>query len=251
MSLNTRLPIELLIRRMETISLLDDHEKAALRALPVREAEYRADEDIICEGDRPLRTFFILEGMTCAHKMASETRRQIVSLHMPGDAPDLQSLHLGRLDMSISTLTASRIGFIQHATLRDLCRQFPRVGDALWRQTLADASIFREWITSIGQRPAASRIAHLFCELFVKAKAIGIVERSTIAMPLTQTELGEALGLSTVHVNRSLQDLRARGLLQLRDGALTVLDWHGLARTGQFTPDYLHLREPIGLLEDA
>jgi CRP-like cAMP-binding protein len=231
-----------IIRKLDNVFALSDEEREAVANLPFREAELRADQDIVREGDRPTRSCFVLEGMTCTYKHAAEGKRQIVNFHIPGDAPDLQSLHLTVLDISISTITPSKVAFVQHEAIRSLCSRFPRIAAALWRETLIDAAIFREWMTNIGQRSAYSRIAHLMCELVIRYRAIGATTDFTIPFPITQIEVGDAMGLSSVHVNRSLQALRGDGLIALRNGTLEVLDWKGLQHAGDFQSTYLHMQ---------
>ena len=232
-----------LIRKLESVFTLTEEERGAIETLPVQEADIKADQDIVREGDRPSRLFVLLEGVTATYKVVGDGKRQIVAFHIPGDAPDLQSLHLKVLDISVGTLTPCRVGFIRHEPIRELCVHFPRIGAALWRNTLIDAAIFREWMTSIGRRPAYTRIAHVMCELVVKFRAVDLAEDHVIPFPITQSELGDALGLSNVHVNRSIQELRANGLVQLKDSKLKVLDWEGLQRDGEFDAGYLHLED--------
>ena len=117
----------------------------------------------------------------------------------------------------------------------------PRVADVLWRDTLIDGAVFREWMMGIGRRSAEARIAHLLCEVLVRMRAVGLATAQACELPITQAELGDALGLSTVHVNRSLQELRAKRLITLRGSILTVEDWEGLKEAGEFDPTYLHL----------
>ena len=231
-----------IIRKLQVIAALSPAERAAAAALPVQVVEMRADQDIIREGDRPTRCFAILAGLTCAYKVAAEGRRQIVGFHIAGDMPDVLSLHLPVLDNSFSTITSCRIGFIQHDALRDLCDRFPRLAGAFWRETLIDAAIFREWMTSIGRRMAPSRIAHLICEMAVRMRAVGLADGNVCDLPITQTELGDALGLSNVHVNRSLKELRSAGLISQQGSVVRILDWDRLRETGDFDPAYLHLR---------
>jgi CRP-like cAMP-binding protein len=233
-----------LIRKLESIFDLADEERAALEALPMQVQVLKADQDIVREGDRPSRSCLILDGYAATYKMTGTGKRQIMAFHMPGDIPDLQSLHLKVLDSSLGTLTQSTVGFIQHETLRDLCRRYPRLNDAFWRETLVDASIFREWVMNLGQREATNRIAHLFCEWVVRGRAVGLVRDHTCEMPMTQAELGDAMGISTVHINRVLQALRAQGLIRLAGSTLTVLDWEQLKHVGDFEPTYLHLEAP-------
>ena len=146
------------------------------------------------------------------------------------------------MDTSIATMTPCKLGFVPHEALRDLCARFPRIAGALWRETLIDASIFREWVTNVGQRPAFSRIAHVMCELVVRFQAVGLAEGYSIPFPITQTEVGDATGLSNVHVNRSIQALRGQGLISLEDSTLTVPDWRRLTQAADFNPMYLHSR---------
>jgi CRP-like cAMP-binding protein len=126
-----------------------------------------------------------------------------------------------------------------------LLRKCPRVADVMWRDTLVDAAIFREWMMGIGRRSAYTRIAHVLCEVLVKMRAVGIANGGECEFPITQTEIGDALGLSTVHVNRSLQELRAKQLISLKGGFLTVLNWEGLKEAGEFDPTYLHLDNQV------
>jgi len=233
----------LIIRKLESIFRLSDEERAALQALPMQVQAIRADQDIVREGDRPTRCFALLEGFTATYKMTGDGKRQIHSWHVPGDIPDLQSLHLRVLDFSISTLTPCRVGFIQHEPLRELCRKQPRIMEAFWRQTLVDAAIFREWITNVGRRDAYNRMAHILCEWVLRLRAVGLVEDHTCDLPMTQTELADATGISTVHVNRVLQELRGNGLIVLRGNRLKVLDWDQLRQVGDFDPTYLHFGE--------
>jgi CRP-like cAMP-binding protein len=230
----------LIIRKLESTFRLSDEERAALEALPMQVQAIRADQDIVREGDRPTRCFALLEGFTATYKMTGDGKRQIHSWHVPGDIPDLQSLHLRVLDFSISTLTPCRVGFIQHEPLRALCRKQPRIMEAFWRETLVDAAIFREWITNVGRREAYNRVAHILCEWVVRLRAVGLVKDHTCDLPMTQNELADATGISTVHVNRVLQELRGNGLIVLRGNRLEVLDWDQLRQIGDFDPTYLH-----------
>ena len=233
-----------LIRKLESTFVLSDDEKAALENMPMHVQDLRADQDIVREGDRPSRSCLVLDGYAATYKMTGDGKRQIMDFHIPGDIPDLQSLHLKVLDNSLGTLTQCRVGFIQHEVLRDLCRRYPRLNDALWRQTLIDAAIFREWMANIGRRDAYNRIAHLFCEWVVRLRTVGLVRDHTCELPMTQSELGDAMGISTVHVNRVLQELRGDGLISLRGSTLRVLDWEQLTQVGDFDPTYLHL-DPV------
>jgi CRP-like cAMP-binding protein len=230
-----------LIRKLESIAPLAPDEKAALLRLPLRLKAVAARQDVIHEGDTPSECCLVVEGFACRYNTTAEGKRQILSFHISGDIPDLQSLHIDVMDHSLGTLVPSRLAFIQHADLRSLVRSHPRLADLLWRDTLIDAAVFRQWMVGLGRRSAHGRIAHLLCELLVRLRAVELVQDYSFDLPVTQAELGDALGISNVHVNRVLQDLRGENLITWRGNALTVLDWEGLKQAGEFDPAYLHL----------
>jgi CRP-like cAMP-binding protein len=236
-------PQTLMIRKLDSIFPLSEEEKQALQDLPMQITVFKADQDIVRIGDRPSQCCLLLEGYTCVYKLTSEGKRQIMALHVPGDIPDLQSLHLKVLDNSIATICPCTVGFIQHEDLRRVCERHPRVTAALWRETLVDASVFREWLLNIGRREAYTRMAHLLCEFLVRLKAVGLAEDGTFDLPITQVELADAIGTSTVHVNRVLQALRAEGLIETKSTQVTIPDWERLKEVGDFDPLYLHLVE--------
>ena len=230
-----------LIRKLEAIVDLSESESQAILELPITVKNLGPDEDFVLDGDRPSDCCLLVEGFACRNKILVDGRRQIMSFHIPGDIPDLQSLHLKVMDHSISTLMPSTVGFIPHDALREFTHRHPRMGDVLWRDTLIDAAVFREWMIGIGRRSAYTRIAHLFCELVVRMRAVGLADGNSVEIPMTQAELGDALGLSTVHVNRVLQERRGDGLITLRGRYLGVEDWPGLKQAGEFDVTYLHL----------
>src|SRR5215210_5393836 len=232
-----------LIHKLESILVLSDDETDVLRKLSGTIKTVGPRQELVREGDRPSECCLILEGFAYRYKLTEEGKRQIFSFHISGDIPDLQSLHLDVMDHSLSSLTACKLMFIPHETMRDLVRRCPRIGDAFWRDTLIDAAVFREWMVCLGRREAYGHMAHLLCELYVRLKAVGLTNGNAYEFPLTQAEFGDALGLSTVHVNRTLQDLRGDGLITLRSGLVTVLDWERLREAGEFDPTYLHLRQ--------
>jgi CRP-like cAMP-binding protein len=230
-----------LLRKLRSISPLSDDETHCLLTVPLSTKSLGPDQDIVREGDRPSECCLLVEGFACRYKLTGDGKRQIFSFHIPGDIPDLQSLHLKVMDHSLMTLTPCKVAFISHQSLTDLIRKCPRVADVMWRDTLIDAAVFREWMMGIGRRSAYTRIAHVLCEVLVKMRAVGLANGHGCELPLTQAELGDALGLSTVHVNRSLQELRGDGLIKLDRGSLNVLNWEGLKKAGEFDPTYLHL----------
>ncbi len=234
-------PHTLMTRKLESIFALSDEERQTLQDLPVRIKTIKSGQDIVHIGDRPTQCCLVLEGFTCVYKLTAEGKRQIMALHVPGDIPDLQSLHLKVMDNSIAPIRPSTVGFIQHEDVRRACERHPRLTAALWRETLVDASIFREWLLNIGRREAYTRLAHLLCEFLLRLKAVGLVEGNTFDLPITQAEMADAIGTSAVHMNRIFQALRADGLIQTQGTQVTIPDWGKLTEAGDFDPLYLHL----------
>jgi CRP-like cAMP-binding protein len=230
-----------LIRKLESVFTLTDDERQALETLPMQIAVLKDHQDIVREGDRPTRSCLILSGFACAYKVTAGGKRQIVSFIVAGDIPDLQSLHLKVLDISIATISPCRVGFITHEALREICARYPRLAAAFWRETLIDAAIFREWVTNVGQREAYQRMAHVLCELLVRLRAVGLAEDHVCDLPITQGEFADAIGVSNVHVNRVVQQLRADGLIETKGTQVKVPDWDKLKQVGEFDPTYLHL----------
>ena len=232
-----------MITKLENISPLTDEERRAVESLPVRAQALEADHDIVRAGDTANECCLILSGWAFRYKILDEGKRQIFSFHIGGDIPDLQSLQIPLMDHSLTTMTDAVVAFIPHAAMRDLTYRFPRVAAVLWRDTLVDAAIFREWMACMGRRSAYDHLAHLFCELYVKQAAVGLAGEYRCSLPMTQAELGDATGLSIVHINRTLQELRSSGLITLQRNTLVIHAWDELVRVAEFDETYLHLRK--------
>jgi CRP-like cAMP-binding protein len=243
-------PHERLLRALEVVDgPLTDEDRKAIRDHVVGTLRtYEAREDIVREGDEPEVCAIVVSGMCCRYKVVGDGDRQIMSFHIPGDAPDVQSLFLKTMDHSLGTLDGATILHVPHANMFKLFDAAPRVQQRFWHWTLIEASIFREWIANVGARDAYSRIAHLLCESITRLKAVGLSDGATCELPITQTEIADATGLSSVHVNRSLQTLRKNGLISFRSGSLTALNWPGLVEAGDFDPAYLHISPPSGIV---
>ena len=234
-------PQALLIRKLDGIAALTEAERDALQGLPIQTRDYPAKTDVVAEGEVPTQCCLIVDGAMIRYKVLPSGQRQIVNLHVTGDIPDLQSLHLTVMDHHLATLTPATAGMIPHAALRELNARFPKVAGALWRVTLIDASLLRERIASLGQRSAVDRLAHLLCETFVRLRVMGRTRGTAMFIPLTQVEMADMLGLSAVHMNRTVQDLRARGLVVTDRDRITLPDFDRLAQLAGFDPLYLHL----------
>ena len=231
-----------LIRKLgQAANLTSAAEKALLKLQPLVK-DFRPDEPIVREGDRPTHVAVVITGFVYRYKMVDAAKRQIIAFHIPGDMPDLQGLHLDVMDHGVATCVHSQIAFIPHATIFPLMEKHPSLAHSLWREAQIDSAIFREWVVNVGRREGPSRTAHLFCEMLTKAKAVGLSEGDQCDLPVSQTELADATGMSAVHLNRVVQQLRQDNLIRLHRKRLSVLDWERLKELGDFDPTYLHLK---------
>lgn len=229
-----------LVSKLSQYIKLTDKETSAANAVPVRLARIAADQDVVRAGDRTSRSLLVVNGLLATSKVDENGERQIVALHVAEDFPDLLTLHLELMDSDLRTITGSDVAFIEHAPLRILTSEHPLLAAALWRTTLIDAAVMREWVVNVGRRAALPRVAHLFSEMFARMAAVGLSEGHSCSLPLTQMQLGEATGLSVVHVNRVLKDLRSQGFLSFERGLLTIHDMAALHSLAGFERDYLH-----------
>src|SRR5256714_9708 len=233
-------PGDLLIRRLTISTPLSVSDIAAIERLPLTTRELPAQAAIVREGERPNQCCLLVDGFACRSKVTDLGKRQILSIHIPGDIPDLQTLHLRVMDHDLTTLSPCTVGFIAHDALRTMTREQPLIAEALWRETLIDAAVFREWIVNVGRRPAASRMAHFIAEVGKRLEAIGLATADQYELPMTQIDIADALGLSPVHVNRVIQELRRSGVLELRKYSVSIRDLPRLMELADFDDLYLH-----------
>ena len=233
-------PGDLLIRRLTISTPLSVSDIAAIERLPLTTRELPAQAAIVREGERPSQCCLLIDGFACRSKVTDAGKRQILSIHIPGDVPDLQSVHLRVMDHDLTTLSPCTVGFIAHDALRNITREQPLIAEALWRETLIDAAVFREWIVNVGRRPAASRMAHFIAEVGKRLEAIGLATADQYELPMTQIDIADALGLSPVHVNRVIQELRRSGVLELRKYSVSIRDLPRLMELADFDDLYLH-----------
>lgn len=236
-------PIGVVARRLDTRFALDDDAVQAILRVPHRLRTLKPSEYFLRESQRPLHSTIVVEGYVYRHKLVGDGGRQIVAIHLPGDFVDLQNILLDEADHNIQALTHASLCEFPHAEMLDLAFRHPTIGKALWREALVEASLFREWITNIGRRDARARVAHLLCELAVRHEAAELGSRRSFELPMTQEQIGDALALTAVHVNRTLRVLEADGLIRRSKRAVMVGDWRRLRAAADFDPQYLHLKE--------
>lgn len=235
---------DIITRKLKEHSQLDAEDVAALRTLTGHSRNLGPNEDLICQGDKPEVSALVTSGMVARYHMLQGGKRQYLSFHMTGDLPDAQTLFIDRMDHAVCAMGEAIITLIPHNEILELFESRPTLGFAIWRETLIDAAIFREAITNNSSRPVQARMAHLFCELYYRARAAGLAKPGSCIIPLNQSQIGDTLGMSIVTVNRTIQALRKTGAMEFRNGELTVREWKQLVELGDFDASYLHLKRP-------
>ena len=230
------------LRSMERRDSLSDAEIKAISELPARPAVFAAGEEIVAEGSRPRESCLVTSGFAARSQSLSSGERQITAVHVPGDFVDLHSMMLKVMDHSVVALGPCKVAFVPHEKIKEVTEHKPHLTRLFWMSTTIDGAIQRTWITCLGRRSAEQHLAHLVCELYVRLEAAGVASDLTFEFPVTQVQLGDVLGLSVVHVNRKLQELRAAGLVEWRDGRVKIRDFEKLANLSEFDPTYLSLR---------
>lgn len=239
-----------LVRKLENFVALSPEDRQALERAGQATRRLGPREDVIRDGDRPRHVNLILEGWACRYKQLEDGRRQVISIFLPGDLCDPHIFVLRRMDHSLGTLTPVVLAEIPEGTIRDLTES-RNLAEALWWEMLVTTAIQREWTVSLGQRLATERLGHLFCELFMRLRAVGLATETGCEFPITQADLGDAMGLSTVHINRTLKELRAAGLIRLRGRQLTIPDFAALKAASLFDPAYLHHERDTSVHDDG
>lgn len=232
--------IRLKLEHYTRLSADDVQLLSRLSTLNIRQIQPR--RDIMREGEQPKVVNLILDGWAIRHKMLEDGRRQILAFLVPGDFCDTKNFVLSEMDHSVGALTAVTVAQIPNEMIQDIERNWPRLSQALNWDLLVQLAIQREWTLNVGQRSAIERISHLICELFTRMKTVGLCHDGVCSIPATQTDLSEATGVTPVHVNRTLQEMRARGLIEWKGREVRVPDMDALRRVGMFNEAYLHLQ---------
>ena len=236
--------IDLHLKKLRRRDDIGPQEEKFIRGLVSRTVMLPADKVIIRAGDALHESLMLFSGWMARAKDLPSGQRQYAELHVPGDFADLHSYSLKRLDHDVISFTPCVVGVVPHERLDEMTQKFPHLTRIYWFQTNLDAAIHREWTLSMGRRTAVARMAHLFCELLIRLDIVGMTTgRLSYDFPLTQIELGECLGLTGVHVNRTLQDLRRQGLIQLESRRVEILDLDGLKAVAEFDDTYLYLEK--------
>ncbi len=233
--------IEKLIATIQKRYAFLKEEADLLRSRMTEAVEFKPGELIVPEGQEITYSSLLVEGFSCRSKWSADGSRQIMEFYIPGNFVDLHSYPLEILDHSITALTDCRIVKLQHKDITAIIESNPRLARIFWFATMVDASIHREWLVSLGSRRGATRVAHLFCEMFYRLRVVGLTQGTSYRFPITQTELAQALGFTHIHVNRVLKELRDTGLATLKDKTVEISDLKALKELADFDPAYLYL----------
>jgi CRP-like cAMP-binding protein len=228
------------MRKVEKRFPFSQEDRAAFLALPASVKTLDAGSYIVREADLARTCCVLLTGFAYRHKIVSDGVRQIVSIQIPGDFVDLHNSFLGIADHNVQMLTMGEVALIPALAVQDIAYSHPAIARAMLLDTLVDGSVFREWIANVGRRDARTRVAHLLCELAVRLQAAGDNMANKYHLPMTQEQLADATGLTSVHVNRMLQGLRREGFISTDKRSVTIENWAGLVRAGDFSTAYLH-----------
>lgn len=220
---------------------LSDSERSLLANTIGSQREFAEGEDLVSEGSRPAFSTLLLDGLAARYKYLENGSRQFTALHIAGDFVDLHAFLLKTLDHGILALSPCKVALADHAKLKHITETEAHLTRLLWLDTLVDGAIHREWIVSMGRRSKLAHLAYLFCELFTRLKVVQRTEGISFHLPLTQAELADVLGLSTVHMNRVMQSLRRSGAADWVHHTVHILDWNKLVDLADFDPTYLSL----------
>lgn len=234
-------PLALVVRKLHSRTPLSKDDQEAVLKLPFERRTLEHSSYIVREGDRPDHCPVLISGFAFRHKLTRDGSRQIVALHVPGDPLDLQHLFLDVADHNVQTLTRADVALIPRTALQKIARDRPAVAEAFMVNILVEASIFREWVVNVGRRDARSRLAHLICEFAVRMKSQQLLGEYGYELPMTQEQIADATGLTSVHVNRTLKALEGEGLIVRDRRSVKFPDWERLKKVGDFTERYMHL----------
>lgn len=234
-------PLNGFLRELTFHKDLDEADREAILALPVRVRKVDAATYLVREGSLALQCSVLIDGFAFRQKVTGDGARQIMAICIPGDAVDLQNMFLDVADHSVQMLIHGTVADLKRADLQQIVLTRPALGAAIIQMALVEASILREWVVNVGRRDARERIAHLLCEFAVRLEARNLASPEGFELPMTQEQLADTTGLTPVHVNRVLKSLEAEGLITRKRRHIQFVDWRALQELGDFTRQYLHL----------
>lgn len=235
-------PAEILLSSFRLHGALDTADEVAVRGLKYRVGRFNRGETAVRGGAKPSESCFVLGGLATREMILPRGARQFVGIYIRGDFIDLHAYLLDWLDHDVLALTDATMAFVSHKDISELLIR-PTINRLLWRFVAIDAAIQRCWLASMARRPAAQRLAHFLCEQFARMHALGMAADRSFQLPISQVILGDVIGLSPVHMNRSIQSLRRSGLVTWEGSTVTIPD-NRLREMCGFEPSYLNLNRP-------
>ena len=231
------------VQKLKNLAELKAADINALSAVTSQPRDFASKQDMIREGDRPGPVFVILEGWACRYKILPSGTRQIMAFLLPGDCCDLHVGMLAEMDHNLQALTPCSVALIAGERMETLLEEHPGIARAMYKAQLIDEGILRAWIVSMGRRSSLERVAHLMCELYLRSISINSLDE--VAFPISQIVVADALGMTPVHVNRTLKALRVAGAMSLKRGKLSITDPLKLVQIAGFDENYLHRRKAV------
>lgn len=243
MRYSSKSALQLFVERLHARSPLTCEESTALLNLRGHSVLARAHVDIVSPGEVTDHACLVVDGLVGRFGMVIDGKRQITALHVAGDMRDLHSVVTPTVGWALQALSPTAVLRVPHTELRAIARAHPNIAEAFWRDCSVDASVLAQWVVNVGRRQAISRLAHLLCEMALRMESAGLGSRTAFRLQATQNQIGDALGLTPVHVNRTLKTLKQDGLVAIRGFEVRIADWKRLAALGDFDGGYL-LIEP-------
>jgi CRP-like cAMP-binding protein len=239
------------VNRLASRSILTDEEESAILGLKGQIKQAAAHVDFVRQGEQVDHSCLVVGGLVGRFGQSKNGARQITCLHIPGDMADLPSVVSPKSGWGLTALTKTTILRLPHADLRRLAAKHSGIAEAFWRDCVADGSIFSEWVVNVGRRDALAGLAHLFCEMGIRCERAGQGDRRSFSLPITQADLADATGMTNVHVNRTLKELKSRSIVDAQGGTVTIHNWDQLVSTGDFDDAYMLLDGPSPRIADA
>ncbi len=243
--------LRLFVDRLTARSTLTDEEESAILGLKGQVRQVAAHTDFVRLGEQVDHSCLVMEGLVGRFGQNMDGDRQITCLYIPGDMADLPSVVSPKSAWGLAALAPTTILRLPHDDLRRVAAGHSGIAEALWRDCVADGSFFSEWVVNVGRRDALARLAHLLCEMAIRCERAGQGDRASFPLPITQADLGDATGLTSVHVNRTLKELRTRAIVTMRSGRVTVHDWDQLVLVGDFDDAFMLLDGPSPRISEA
>lgn len=232
------------VSKLESRSVLTEEERRVILDLPFHPRHVQANEDFVQQGEGVTHSCFVLEGMVGTFGQTKRGERQITSVFLSGDMIDLNTVVVPQAIADLQALIPTTILQVPHSALRAAAAQYPGIAEAFWRECVIDAAILNEWVMNVGRRDARARLAHLLCEIACRSGRTGITDGYAFPFPITQNQLADMLGLTAVHVNRTLKGLREDRIVDIRHRMVLLTNWSRLVQIGEFDPTYLKLQTP-------